>query len=205
LPEKWRQAAAKRLKSKSFLVRVERASHLFKKRHAFFLSWLLCAGAPTDRLAPLFSALKSATTEQQSQQAETQIILYWRSQITPAVQLLLDHASRAMEKHDLVSGIEDLDAALDLQPDQADLWRLHAEARFANGDEKGAIADIAQALAREPRCFTALADLSRFAEERRNNRQALEAWMRFLQIDPKAPQAAARLQALQRKLSGEPL
>jgi tetratricopeptide (TPR) repeat protein len=166
---------------------------------------LLCAGTPPDRIGPLFDQLKSATTEQQSQAAETRIVLYWRSQITPAVQLLLEHATNAMDKHDLVNAIQDLDAALDLQPDQADLWRLHAEARFANGDEAGAIADIAQALSREPRCFPALADLSRFAEARNDPKRALEAWKNYLQIDPQAPHGAARLQALQRKLSGEPL
>ncbi len=57
---------------------------------------LLCAGAPADRIGPLFDALKSAPTEQQSEAIETKIALYWRSQITPAVQLLLEHASKAM-------------------------------------------------------------------------------------------------------------
>jgi tetratricopeptide (TPR) repeat protein len=169
------------------------------------LAGLLGAGAPRDRLGPLFDQLKTATTEQQSQAAETQIALYWRSQITPAVQLLLEHATTAMAKQDRVTAIQDLDAALDLQPEQADLWRLHAEARFANGDEAGAYADIAQALSREPRCFPALADLSRFAESRNDNARALEAWKNFLRIDPKAPRGEARLEALQRKVSGEPL
>jgi tetratricopeptide (TPR) repeat protein len=166
---------------------------------------LLCAGAPDARIGPLFEALKAAPTEQQSEAIETKIALYWRSQITPAVQLLLEHASKAMSRQDRPTAIQDLDAALDLQPDQADLWRLHAEARFANGDEAGAYADIAQALSREPRCFPALADLSRFAESRNDIRRALEAWQNYLQIDPKAPHGAARLEALQRKLSGEPL
>jgi tetratricopeptide (TPR) repeat protein len=166
---------------------------------------VLGAGAPHDRLGPLFDQLKAATTEQQSKDVETQIALYWRSQITPAVQLLLEHATAAMARQDRVTAIQDLDAALDLQPDQADLWRLHAEARFANGDEAGAYADIAQALSREPRCFPALADLSRFAESRKDTKRALEAWQSFLRIDPKAPHGEARLEALQRKVSGEPL
>jgi tetratricopeptide (TPR) repeat protein len=166
---------------------------------------LLCAGAPADRIGPLFDALKAAATEQQSEAIETRIALYWRSQITPAVQLLLEHASKAMSQQDRPTAIEDLDAALDLQPEQADLWRLHAEARFANGDEAGAFADIAQALSREPRCFPALADLSRFAESRKDNKRALEAWQSFLQIDPKAPHGQARLESLQRKETGEPL
>ena len=168
------------------------------------MSVLLGAAGP-DKAAPLFAALKSSPTSQQSQALEIQIALYWRSQITPAVQMLLEQASKAIAHQDTANAIADLDAALDLQPEQADLWRLHAEARFANGDEAGALADLAQALSREPRCFPALADLSRFAEAKDDYPQALAAWQRFLDIDPKAPNGATRLDALQRKVSGQPL
>jgi tetratricopeptide (TPR) repeat protein len=166
---------------------------------------VLVGGAAPDRAAPLLDALKNAPTEQQSQALEVQIELYWRSQITPAVQMLLEQAGKASGHQDNANAIADLDAALDLQPEQADLWRLHAEARFANGDETGALDDLAQALSREPRCFPALADLSRFAEVKNDYPKALEAWQRFLEIDPKAPHGAARLEALQRKVSGQPL
>jgi tetratricopeptide (TPR) repeat protein len=165
----------------------------------------LIAAAPADKAAPLLDALKTSSSEQRAQALEVQIELYWRSQITPAVQLLLEHASMEMGHQDRPGAIADLDAALDLQPDQADLWRLHAEARFANGDETGALEDLAQALSREPRCFPALADLSRFAEASNDYPRALEAWQHFLQVDPKAPHAAERLDALQRKVAGQPL
>ena len=165
---------------------------------------VLGAAAP-DKAAPLFEALKTAPSAQQAQALETQIALYWRAQITPAVQMLLEQASKAMGHQDNTNAIADLDAALDLQPEQADLWRLHAEARFANGDEAGALADLAQALSREPHCFPALADLSRFAEAKDDYPRALEAWQRFLEIDPKAPNGVARLNALERKVSGQPL
>jgi len=166
---------------------------------------ILLAAAPEDKAAPLLDALKIAPTEQQSEALEAQIILLWRAQITPAVQLLLEHATNALSHQDRGAAIADLDAALDLQPEQAELWRLHAEARFANGDDAGAFADLAQALSREPRCFPALADLSRFAEARDDFPRALEAWQRFLDIDPKAAHAAGRLEALQRRVSGQPL
>ena len=89
--------------------------------------------------------------------------------------------------------------------DRRMLWRLHAEARYANGDDRGAYADLAQALSREPRCFPALADLSRMAEARNDNSRALQAWRRYLAIDPHAPRGEARLLVLQRKISGDAL
>jgi predicted Zn-dependent protease len=165
---------------------------------------VLCGAAP-DKAAPLFEALKTSTSEQRSEALETQIALYWRSQITPAVQMLLEQATLASAHQDNANAIADLDAALDLQPEQADLWRMHAEARFANGDTVGAQADLAQALSREPRCFPALADLSRMSEANNDFPNALAAWQRFLEIDPKAPNGTKRLEALQRKVAGQPL
>jgi tetratricopeptide (TPR) repeat protein len=169
-----------------------------------FVVATLCGAAP-DKAAPLFEALKTSASEQQSQALETRIALYWHARITPAVQLLLEHAAHAMAHQDNANAIADLDAALDLQPDQAELWRMHAEARFANGDSTGARDDLAQALSREPRCFPALADLSRFSEANGDYPRALQAWQRFLDIDPKAPDGAKRLDALQRKVAGQPL
>ncbi len=167
---------------------------------------LLAAAAPSpDRAAPLLDALAHAPSEQQAEMLEQQIGATWRAAVSPAVQLLADRAMQSLGQQDPRTAIGDLDAALDLQPDSALLWRLHAEARFANGDSRGAYADLAQALSREPRCFPALADLSRMAESKNDGKRALQAWQRYLQIDPHAPRGEARLQILQRKVSGDAL
>jgi tetratricopeptide (TPR) repeat protein len=177
------------------------------RRTALSLLAILAAAAPkaADPAAPLLDSLHAAATPQQAASLEAQILANWQARITPAVQLLAQRATAALGRRDPRTAIGDLDAALDLQPDQADLWRLHAEARFANGDENGAFADLAQALSREPRCFPALADLSHFAESRQDYPRAIEAWQRLLDIDPMVHGGAARLAALQRKATGQPL
>ncbi len=166
---------------------------------------LAAASPPPDRAAPLLDALAHAPSEQQAGVLEQQISQAWQTAVSPAVQLLTDRATQSLGKQDPRTAIGDLDAALDLQPEQALLWRLHAEARYANGDERGATADLAQALAREPRCFPALADLSHIAEAKNDNARALKAWQRYLAIDPHAPKGAARLLILERKVSGDAL
>ncbi len=166
---------------------------------------LLGAAAPPDPAASLLDQLRTAPTAQQAEALEQKIIAAWRARITPSVALLEDRAVQSLQKHDAATAVGDLDAALDLQPDQAELWRLHAEARFSGGDETGAFADLAQALAREPRCFPALADLSHFAEARHDYARALAAWQRLLELDPRVRQGEARLAALQRRISGQPL
>ena len=166
---------------------------------------LAAASPPPDRAATLLDALARAPSEQQAGLLEQQVTQAWQDAVSPAVQLLTDRAMQSLAKQDPRTAIGDLDAALDLQPDQALLWRLHAEARFANGDDRGAYADLAQALAREPRCFPALADLSRMAEAKNDNARALQAWKRYLTIDPHAPRGEAHLLVLERKVSGDAL
>ncbi len=166
---------------------------------------LAAASPPPDRTAPLLDALSHAPSEQQAGLLEQQITGAWQAAISPAVQLLTDRAMQSLAKQDPRTAIGDLDAALDLQPDQALLWRLHAEARYANGDDRGAYADLAQALSREPRCFPALADLSHMAEAKNDNQRALKAWQRYLTIDPHAPRGEAHLLVLERKVSGDAL
>ena len=179
-------------------------------RHSsVLLAISLVAAAPlpkkADPAAPLLDALARAPTDQQAELLERQISQVWRAAVSPAVQLLADRAMQSLAKQDPGTAIGDLDAALDLQPDQALLWQLHAEARYANGDDRGAYADLAQALSREPRFFPALADLSHMAEAKGDSTRALKAWQRFLAIDPHAPRGGTRLDVLQRKVSGEAL
>ncbi len=166
---------------------------------------LAAASPPPDKAAPLLDALARAPTEQQAEMLEQQISAAWLQAVSPAVQLLADRAMQSLAKQDPRTAIGDLDAALDLQPDQALLWRLHAEARYANGDDRGAYADLAQALAHEPRCFPALADLSHMAEAKNDNSRALKAWQQYLHVDPRAPRGEAHLLVLERKVSGDPL
>jgi predicted TPR repeat methyltransferase len=73
------------------------------------------------------------------------------------------------------------------------------------GDDKGAISDLAQALTREPKLVPAFADLSRYAEARNDNKRALAAWRKVLELDPKTEGGKARLERLQKKVSGEPI
>ena len=176
-----------------------------RRAPTIMLAAVLLAAAPKDPVASQLDALRQAPTAQQASALETRILAAWQARITPSVQLLVAHAAGALAKQDPRTAIGDLDAALDLQSDQAELWRLHAEARVANGDDRGALADLAQAMSREPRCFPALADMSRVAESLKNFSLAVYAWQRLLEIDPKVHQGAARLAALQRKASGQPL
>jgi tetratricopeptide (TPR) repeat protein len=167
---------------------------------------LLClAAAAPAKPDELLAALAVAPNERIASDIESRLVQAWQDQASPAVQLLMDHAVQAAHANHMKDALADSDAAIVLQPDLADLWRRRAEARFVTGDEAGAISDLAQALAREPRLVPAFADLSRYEEARGDNKRALAAWRKVLELDPKTEGGAARLEHLQKKVNGEPI
>ena len=166
------------------------------------LCLFLAAAGPE---APLLDALAHAPDTASAAQLEHRITQSWHDAATDAVQVLEDQALLAVHLGQPKEALADCDAALQLQPELADLWRRRGEVRFVLGDEPGAAADLAQALAREKREFPALAALSRLEQARGHDREALEVWQRFLEVDPKSPGGEARLKALRTKVEGQAL
>jgi tetratricopeptide (TPR) repeat protein len=166
--------------------------------------FLLGAAAPMP-VGSLLDALRVAPDTAQAQILESRIIDAWLNQATQAVQVLENQALEEIHAGKFRDALADCDAALVLQPDIAELWRRRAEIRFILNDDQGAFNDLAQALTRESRDFPALSAISRFAEARHDDARALEAWKRFLELDPKAPNGQKRLQALEQKVQGRAL
>ena len=160
------------------------------------------APGATDRL---LDQLKAAPDAQAAGALEARLQAAWQDQASPSVQILLDHASAEAGGAKLDDAVADADAAVTLQPDAAEVWRRRADVRFAAGDDRGAFADLAQALTREPRFIAAWADLSRFAEARHDPKRALAAWRKMLELDPKTEGGQKRLERLQHLVNGEPI
>ncbi|HUC17657.1 MAG TPA: hypothetical protein VMA37_08215 [Acetobacteraceae bacterium] len=156
-------------------------------------------------LAGMLAALKAAPDAHAADVLEQHIAAAWLDQATPAVRLLLESGSAALDAHSPSEAESDFDAATTLQPDLADGWSLSALARFRAGDNKGAISDVAHALAIDPEHFTALETLSFVAEADGDWQGALAAWQKVLDIDPQTAGGADRLKDLQRHALGQSL
>jgi tetratricopeptide (TPR) repeat protein len=158
--------------------------------------------ADTD-LPGMMAALKAAPDAHAADELEQRITEAWLDQATPAVRLLLESGSVALDARSLGEAESDFGAATTLQPGLADAWSLSALARYHAGDSVGAIRDIAQALALDPEQFTALETLSYLAEAHGDWQGALAAWQKVLAIDPQTEGGAARLKELQRRALGQ--
>ena len=90
-----------------------------------------------------------------------------------------------------------------MQPELAEAWHGRAMARLELGDPAGAVADLGQALQRQPRDVFAIEDLSHAEEAHNDRRAALAAWEKLLTLAPKTEGGAARLRDLRRKAVGQ--
>lgn len=169
------------------------------------LAALLLAAAPAPDIPALLDRLKAAPGTAEAQRLEQALAEAWYAQCSPAVQILLDSALGKTHAGKPADALEDIDAAVALQPELVEPRRRRAQIRIATGDDAGALADLAQVFAREPRMVPAWADVSRLAEGRKDYRKALAAWRKLLELDPHAPEGAERLRRLQHKVEGRPI
>jgi tetratricopeptide (TPR) repeat protein len=151
----------------------------------------------------LLDILKIAPSEEVAGPLEAQITELWMHEGTPAVTLLMARGLREMKAQTPDDAIEDLGAAITLEPDFAEAYDQRAIARFAAGDTPGAVADLQQALQREPRDFGAFRTLASIAESREDWKSAYAAWQRLMDIDPKTPGGDEKLKDLRRRALGD--
>jgi tetratricopeptide (TPR) repeat protein len=151
----------------------------------------------------MLDALKTAPDEAMAAPLEAQITDLMLQQGTPAVTLLVARGVRELNSHAPQDAVEDLDAAITLDPDLAEAYHQRAIARFAAGDAPGAIADLQQTLQRQPRDFGAFRTLAAIAESRQDWKSAYAAWQKLMVLDPMTPGAADRLKDLRRRALGE--
>lgn len=159
---------------------------------------------PTE-LNALLDALKAAPSEQAAGVLQARIARLWLEQGGPAAALLLNKGARNLQNNAADEALADFDAALALAPDLAEAYNRRAMAHFDLGNYPAALGDLQEALRRDPRHFNAFQTLSRIAEAREDWKGALAAWQKLLELNPKQPNGAERLEMLRKKALGEEL
>jgi tetratricopeptide (TPR) repeat protein len=167
------------------------------------LALAICACGPvtkhykTDpRLDPLFVQLKAAPDALDASVIEAKIWGIWSESGSATVDILLERATAAESAGDVTLARSFLDQAVQILPDYAEAYNRRAVLAFDADDRAAAIADIEDALKREPRHFGALAGLGMIYESMGQKRAAYEAYKAALAIDPfldQAKQGVARL------------
>jgi tetratricopeptide (TPR) repeat protein len=160
---------------------------------------------PRDRvhnLDFLFGALKVAPDEVSAKNIEDRIWALWLASGSDTCNLLMSRVKTAVdaEKYDLA--IRLLDSILELKPGYVEAWNRRATVFFLKRDYGSALSDLRQVLVREPRHFGALAGLGAIMLDIGEEKGALDAYRRALEIDPHLKGVGDKVKTLTDKIEG---
>ena len=147
-----------------------------------------------ERLDGLFAELAEPDRPDWSR-TEAEIVRLWSQSGSPAMDLLLQRASKAIEAEDYDLAIEHLSALVDHAPDFAEGWNARATAFFLMGEYSLSLADIEHVLALNPRHFGALEGLGAIFEELGEPALALRALRAAHDINPEPSERAGEPRA----------
>ncbi|MFL9827099.1 tetratricopeptide repeat protein [Rhodoplanes sp. SY1] len=162
-------------------------------------------GDPTRNLDTLFGALKVAPDETTAKAVENRIWAVWLASGSDTVNLLMARTKAAIDKDDHALAIRLLDAIVEIKPDYVEGWNRRATVFFLKKDYAGALADLRQVLRREPRHFGALAGLGTIMQEIGDEKNALGAYRKALEVNPHLKGMADKVRGLTEKVEGRPI
>jgi tetratricopeptide (TPR) repeat protein len=150
----------------------------------------------------LFGALKAAPDAEAAKLVENRILALWLASGSDTADLLMTRVKTAIDAKDFELAITLLSAVVEIKPDYVEAWNRRATVHFLRKDFSGAIADIRQVLAREPRHFGALAGLGMIMQEIGEEKRALEMFRRALDVHPHLQRVPDLVKALTEKVDG---
>jgi tetratricopeptide (TPR) repeat protein len=133
----------------------------------------------------LFQALKVAPDTDSAKYIENRIWAAWLWSDSDTVNLLMSRVKTALEARDFDLAVRLLNSIVDFKPDYAEAWHRRAMIFYMRKEFDRSLADLREVLAREPRHFGALASLGAMMQEFGDEKHALDAFRRALEVYPR--------------------
>lgn len=155
-----------------------------------------------DGIDRLYERLRATEDPFEAQALEAAIRQLWTIRGPHAANALMARAMDAVHQGQPGIALSILDRVVSLAPDFSEGWTMRASLHFLNDDPGQAVADLAHALALEPRHFSALASLGYILLDLAENAKALTAFEASLAVNPHQPHVVEQVTRLQRQLAG---
>jgi tetratricopeptide (TPR) repeat protein len=150
----------------------------------------------------LFGALKVAPDDASAKAIEDRIWAVWTGAGTETTNLLMSRAKKAIDDNDYDLALRVLNAIIEIKPDFTEAWNRRATVYFMKRDYTDSLADISKVLAREPRHFGALSGLGLIMQEIGDDKHALEAYRKALDVHPHLKGISDKVKSLKEKVEG---
>jgi tetratricopeptide (TPR) repeat protein len=159
-------------------------------------------GERTQSIDFLFGALKAAPDDTSAKAVEDRIWAMWTSAGNDTTSLLMSRARKATDDNDYDLALQLLDAIVEIKPDYTEAWNRRATVYFLKKDYANALADLGKVLTREPRHFGALSGLGLIMQDVGDDKRALDAYRKALDVYPRLNGIAEKVKTLQEKVEG---
>ena len=116
--------------------------------------------------------------------------------------LLMSRAKKATDDKDYDLALRVLGAIIEIKPDFTEAWNRRATVYFMKKDYTNSLADIGKVLAHEPRHFGALSGLGLIMQEIGDDKHALDAYRKALDVYPRLKGMDDKIKALKEKVEG---
>lgn len=153
-------------------------------------------------LSELFDRLAKAEDEDEAKGVAGAIERVFLRSGSDTADLLMNRALSSVRQREFKTATELLDKLVVIEPEWAEAWNQRASARFRADDMQGAVADLGQVLALEPRHFGALSALGYILYSNGFDRRALEVMRKALAIYPKQEDVRKLVDQLGQKIDG---
>lgn len=163
----------------------------------------LLASQDDPRLDKLFGQLKTIKNSQKADTVTAEIWSIWRYAGDPAVDWMMNESQRYMTVGELDSALGGYAMIINAAPDFAEGWHKRATVYFLMGNYPASIKDIKKTVTLEPRHFGAFAGLGLIYLQLGQERAALKALERALEINPHLSGTRQKVYELREKLNGK--
>jgi tetratricopeptide (TPR) repeat protein len=153
----------------------------------------------------LFGALKAAPDQASAKHVEGRIWALWTQTSSDTTMLLMTRAKTAIEKKQPEVALKLLDKVVKLRPDYVEGWNRRATIYYLQNEYAKSLSDIREVLSREPRHFGALAGLGMIMQELGDDKRALDAFRKALEINPHLDKLPDMVKTLTEKVEGRPI
>jgi tetratricopeptide (TPR) repeat protein len=150
----------------------------------------------------LFGALKAAPDDASAKAIEDRIWAVWTGAGNETTNLLMGRAKKAADDKDYDLALRMLSAIIEIKPDFTEAWNRRATVYFLKKDYVNSIADIGKVLAREPRHFGALSGLGLIMQDIGDEKHALDAYRKALEVYPRLKGMDEKVKTLKEKVEG---
>lgn len=155
-----------------------------------------------EQLDGLFAALKVAPSAQIAREIEKRIEVILAVTDSDTLNLLMARAQNVLQEREYKTALALLDSIIEINPRYTEAWARRATLHFAQKDIYRSLADLRVVIAQEPRHYQALAGLGVILQDIGEDKRALEAYRRALEINPNLENIPEVVRRLKLKVEG---